>query len=146
TAQIKDLQDAAQTFGLTVAVFETGNESEIDRAFASPVLQHSDALIIGADAILNSRREQFAALSKRHKMPAMSVQREFPLAGGLISYGASAKASAHQVGVYVGRILKGEKPADLPVMQSSKFELVINLSTAKEFGLVIPPTLLALAD
>jgi putative ABC transport system substrate-binding protein len=145
-AQVKDLQDAAQTFGLTVAVFNAGNETEIDRAFASPALQRSDALIIGADAILNSRREQFAALSKRHKMPAMSVQREFPLAGGLLSYGASAKASAHQVGVYVGRVLKGEKPADLPVMQSSKFELVINLSTAKEFGLVIPPTLLALAD
>jgi len=145
-AQVNDLQDAAQTFGMTVHALNAGNESEIDRAFASPDLQRSDALIIGADAVLNSRHKQFVALTKRHKVPAMSVQREFPLAGGLMSYGASAKASAHQVGNYVGRVLKGEKPADLPVMQSSKFELVINLSTAKDLGLVVPPTLLALAD
>lgn len=145
-AQVKDLQDAAQTFGLTVHALNAGSESEIDQAFASPVLQSSDALIIGADAVLNSRHKQFAALAKRHRLPAMSVQREFPLAGGLMSYGASAKASAHQVGIYVGRVLKGEKPADLPVMQSAKFELVINLSTAKDLGLVVPPTLLALTD
>jgi putative ABC transport system substrate-binding protein len=145
-AQVKDLQDAARTFGMTVHALNAGNESEIDRAFASPVLQSSDALIIGADAVLNSRHKQFVALTKHHKVPAMSVQREFPLAGGLMSYGASAKASAHQVGIYVGRVLKGEKPADLPVMQSAKFELVINLSTAKDLGLVVPPTLLALAD
>ena len=145
-AQIKDMKDAAQTLGLTVAVLNAGNGIEIDAAFASEARQRSDALVIGADAVLNSRHKQFVALSRRYSIPSMSVQREFVEAGGLISYGASANDAARQTGIYVGRVLRGERPADLPVLQSSKFELVINLKTAKALGLEIPPQLLARAD
>lgn len=145
-AQVKDLQDAAQTLGLTVDVINAGNQHDIDAAFASEALKRSDAVIIGADAVLNSRHQQFVTLSQRAAKPSMSVQREFTAAGGLMSYGASAKDVARQVGVYAGRVLKGEKPADLPVLQASKFELVINLATAKTLGLSVPSGMMAIAD
>ncbi len=145
-AQIEDLQGAAKTLGLTVTALKAGNEHEIDAAFASEALKHSDAVVIGADAVLNSRHKQFVALSQAAAMPSMSVQREFTAAGGLMSYGASAKDVARQTGVYAGRVLKGEKPADLPVLQTSKFELVINLRTAKTLGLTVPSGMMAIAD
>jgi putative ABC transport system substrate-binding protein len=145
-AQIKDMQDAALTLGLTVTVLDAGSEREIDLAFASDTLTHSDAVIIGADAVLNSRHRQFVALSRRAAMPSMSVQREFVAAGGLMSYGAIARDVARQTGVYAGRVLKGEKPADLPVLQASKFELVINLTTARTLGLTVPSGMMAIAD
>lgn len=146
TAQVKDLQDAALTLGLTVTALNAGNEREIDLAFASDTLKRSDAVIIGADAVLNSRHKQFAALSQRAAMPSMSVQREFVTSGGLMSYGASARDVARQTGVYAGRVLKGEKPPDLPVLQASKFELVINLKTARMLGLTVPSGMMAIAD
>jgi ABC-type uncharacterized transport system substrate-binding protein len=102
--------------------------------------------VIGADAFLNCRHEQITELAKRFAIPAIFPQREFPMAGGLMSYGTSAVDSARQTGVYVGRVLRGEKPANVPVMQSIKFELVINLKAARTLGLTVPPMLLAIAD
>jgi putative ABC transport system substrate-binding protein len=132
--------------GLTVTALNAGNEGEIELAFASDTLKGSNAVVIGADAVLNSMHKQFVALSKRAAMPSMSVQREFVAAGGLMSYGAIAKDIARQTGVYAGRVLKGEKPADLPVLQASKFELVINLTTARTLGLTVPSGMMAIAD
>jgi len=145
-AQIKDMQEAALTLGLTVTALNAGNEGEIELAFASDTLKGSHAVVIGADAVLNSMHRQFVALSQRAAIPSMSVQREFVAAGGLMSYGAIARDVARQTGIYAGRVLKGEKPADLPVLQASKFELVINLKTARTLGLNVPSGLMAIAD
>jgi putative tryptophan/tyrosine transport system substrate-binding protein len=144
--QVKDVQGAARTLGLTIYVLNARSESEIDVAVATHVERRSDALITGADAFFTSRHEQFVALSQRHAIPAIFPQREFTAAGGLMSYGTSGPDSARQTAGYVSRVLRGEKPSDLPVMQSTKFELVINLKTATTLGLTVPAGVLAIAD
>ncbi|MFZ2138540.1 MAG: ABC transporter substrate binding protein [Xanthobacteraceae bacterium] len=119
---------------------------EINAAFATFVRGRPDALFLGVDIFLNNRRAQLVNLASRHTLPATFSNRDFPEIGGLMSYGSDIKDAYRQVGVYVGRILKGAKPADLPVVQASKFELVINAETARMLGLTVPPTLLATAD
>ena len=128
-------------------MLKAANDREIDAAFESLIQARTGALLVGNDAFMNSRIEQIVALAARHAIPVMStVGREFVVAGGLISYGSSLTETYRQIGLYAGRILKGEKPADLPVVQASKFELAINLQTAKALRLEIPAKLLALAD
>jgi putative ABC transport system substrate-binding protein len=139
----RDVQEAARMKGLQLHVLKAGSESEIDTAFASLVQLHAGALVVGADPFLSSRREQFVALASRHAVPSIYAWREFADAGGLISYGPSLTSAYRLVGAYAGKVLKGVKPADLPVQQPITFELVINLKTAKGLGLNVPPTLLA---
>ena len=139
-------QEAASTKGLQLHVLKAGSESEIDSAFASLVQLHADALVVGADPFLSGQREQLVALASRHAVPAIYAWREFVASGGLISYGSSLTVAYRLVGIYAGKILKGAKPSDLPVQQPTKFELVINIKTAKSLGLTVPPTLLAQAD
>ena len=143
---IRDVQEAARTKGLQLHVLKASSESEIDTAFASLVQRHAGALVVGADPFLSSRREQLVALASRHAVPSIYAWREFAAAGGLISYGASLTAAHRVMGVYTGKILKGAKPADLPVQQLTIFELVVNLKTAKALGLTIPQSVLARAD
>jgi putative tryptophan/tyrosine transport system substrate-binding protein len=144
--QLKDLQDAAQTVGQEIQVVEASTESQLDSAFASLAQLRSDAVIVVATPFFTLRRERLVALADHYRMPAMYSWREFTAAGGLISYGASRTDAFRQAGVYSGRILKGAKPADLPVLAPTKFELVINMKTAKALGLTIPPGVLAIAD
>jgi putative tryptophan/tyrosine transport system substrate-binding protein len=141
-----DAQTAADTLGLQIRVLNANDENDIDQAFASAIQQGVGALIVGADPFFNSRRDQIVALAARDRVPTIYYSREFASAGGLMSYGASLTEGYRQAGTYTGRVLKGEKPADMPVMQLSKFELVINLKTAKILGLSIPPGVLAIAD
>jgi putative ABC transport system substrate-binding protein len=143
---IRDVQEAARTKGLRLHVLKVSSESEIDTAFASLVQLHASALVVGADPFLSSRREQLVALASRYAVPSIYAWREFAASGGLISYGPSLTSAFRLVGHYAGKILKGAKPADLPVEQPTKFELVINLKTAKALGITIPPSLLARAD
>jgi putative tryptophan/tyrosine transport system substrate-binding protein len=140
---VQGAQAVVRRFGLEIIVLKCGTESEIESAFATAVQQRAAALYVSAGAFLVSRREQIAALGLRHAIPTSSPQRQDVAAGVLMSYGADYADGYRQAGRYVGRILKGEKPADLPVVQPTKFELVINLKTAKALGLDVPPTLLA---
>jgi putative tryptophan/tyrosine transport system substrate-binding protein len=143
---VKGVDAAARAIGLQVRVLNASTSHEIDAAFATFVRERPDAIFIGGDTVFASRRVQLAHLATRHAIPAIYAQREYTEAGGLMSYGTNVADAYRQVGVYTGRILKGAKPADLPVMQSTKFELVINAQTARTLGLVVPPTLLARAD
>jgi putative ABC transport system substrate-binding protein len=143
---VKDVQTAADGIGLQVHVVNASTIREIDAAFASLVRERADALFVAGDGFFNSRRVQLAMLAVRHSIPATFATREYAEAGGLMSYGTSWADTDRQVGIYAGRILKGAKPADLPVVQSSKFEFVINLQAARMVGLEVPPTLLARAD
>ena len=144
--QSRDLQAAARKLGLQLHVVHASTERDFDPIFAAMVQLRAGLLVIGADPFFFGHRDQIAALAVRHRMPAIFFLREFAAVGGLMSYGPIVTESYRQVGIYAGRILKGEKPADLPVQEPTKYELVINLKTAKALGLQIPPTLLARAD
>ena len=143
---IPNLQASARKLGLQVAIANARTDSDLEGAFGSFSQQRVGAVLVGDNTFFPRRAEQLAALAARHALPTMFPYREFALAGALMSYGSSLGYAYHQVGIYTGRILKGEKPADLPVEQSTKLELVINLKTAKALGLTIPETLLATAD
>jgi putative ABC transport system substrate-binding protein len=143
---IQATQEAARGRGLQLVILKASSESEIDVAFATLAQLHAGGLLLAADPFFASRREQLVALASRHAVPAIYPVREFADAGGLISYGASITFVYHQVGIYAGKILKGAKPADMPVQQPTKFELVVNLKTAKALGLTVPKTLLVGAD
>jgi putative tryptophan/tyrosine transport system substrate-binding protein len=145
-SQVKEVQEAAAHLGMQPVVLAVSTEPDMDAAFATLAQKRAGGLVVGVDAFLFSHRDQIAALAARYRVPAVYAWREFAAAGGLMSYGISRTDAYRQVGVYTGRILKGAKPADLPVMQPTKFELVINLKTAKALGLQIPDKLLALAD
>jgi putative ABC transport system substrate-binding protein len=138
--------DAARAKGVRMALLKASNENEIDAAFAALPELHADALIIGSDFVFNSRLPQIATLSSRYSIPSIFPNRDFAVAGGLISYGPDYQADYRPLGVYTGRILKGEKPADLPVQQPTAFVLVINLKTAKALGLTVPQSILVRAD
>jgi putative ABC transport system substrate-binding protein len=142
----KDLQSAAHALGLQLHILNATTETDFDSVFATMSKLRAGALIIAPDALFISTSEQLAALTVRHAIPAIAQFRAFAVAGGLMSYGGSFTEGARQVGIYTGRILKGEKPANLPVQQMAKLELVINLKTAKALGLTIPLSLLAPAD
>jgi len=142
----RDLQAAARTLGLQLDILHASTERDIDDAFATLLQRRASALVIVADAFFNSRSEQLGALTLRHAVPSIFGYHEFVDAGGLMSYSGSITDSYRWAGNYSGRILRGEKPADLPVQQSTKIELIINLKTAKTLGLTVPPTLLARAD
>jgi putative ABC transport system substrate-binding protein len=139
-----ELQDAARVLGQSITLVKASTEAEIDAGFAA--LAQSRALLVNTDPFYLARRDQIVALAARNQVMAIYAQREFVAAGGLISYGASLADGYHQVGLYTGQVLKGENPADIPVMQPTKFEMAINLKTAKSLGLSIPATLLVLAD
>jgi len=144
--QSRDLQAAAHTLNLQFHVLRASTEADFDPAFASLVRFRAGGLVIGADTFFNSRSELLAALATRHAIPTISPYRDFAAAGGLMSYGGGVVAAPRQAGVYAGRILKGERPADLPVQQSTKVDLIINLKTAKTLGLKVPLTLQVAAD
>ena len=143
---VRDLEAAARGMGVQVQVFNASTSREIDAAFANLVRERSDAVFVSGDAFFTSRRVQLATLATRYVIPSSFSQREVTEAGGLMSYATNIRDTYRQVGVYVGRILKGAKPADLPVVQSSKFELVINHQTARMLGLTVPDKLLVAAD
>ena len=144
--QIRALEEAARSNGVQLHVLKASSATELDAAFGSLVEGRAGALIVIPEPFFASWRERLAALASRHAVPAIYGARDFTTAGGLISYGASFAASLHQVGIYAGKIIKGAKPADLPVLQPTKYELVINLKTARALGLTIPPSILARAD
>jgi putative tryptophan/tyrosine transport system substrate-binding protein len=143
---LRELEAAGGAIGLQTRILRTSTDREIDAAFASFVHERPDALFVAGSGLFLSRRVQLSLLAAFHRVPAIFSLRELAEAGGLMSYGASLRVAYRQVGVYVGRILKGEKPTDLPVVQASKFELVINAQTARMLGLTVPSTLLSVAD
>ena len=144
--QLRDVEDAAQSLGLKLVVQKAGTEIEIDTAFADLVRQKTGAILVISDPFFASQRVQIAALAARYAMPAMFELREYAAAGGLMSYGPDLADVFHHVGVYTGKILKGAKPADLPVVQSTKLEFVINLQTARALGIEVPPGVLSITD
>jgi putative ABC transport system substrate-binding protein len=143
---VREVQEAAPTLGLQIPIINATTNSEIDAAFAALAREHLDALFVAGDAFLASRRVQLVTLSARDRIPAIYATRDAVEAGGLMSYGPDLTEMFHQVGAYTGSILKGAKPADLPVLQSTKFEFVINLTTAKALGLTIPASVISIAD
>jgi putative tryptophan/tyrosine transport system substrate-binding protein len=143
---LRDVDTAARAIGLQIQVFNASSIGEIDAAFVSLARARPDALFVGGDTLFNSRRIQLALLAARHALPASYTNRDFPIAGGLTSYGSNVTDHFRQVGAYAGRILKGAKPTDLPVVQSSKLELVINAQAARVIGLTVPDKLLVAAD
>jgi putative ABC transport system substrate-binding protein len=145
-ANLRELQPAARTMGVQLRIVHASTSREIDEAFAKFSIQRPDALFVSGDSLFNSRRLQLALLAARHGIPATYASRDYPVSGGLMSYGADVTDAFRQVGIYVGRVLKGARPADLPVVQSAKFELVINHQAARVLGLTVPQTLLATAD
>jgi putative ABC transport system substrate-binding protein len=145
-AIIRDVQTAAQGAGLKAVVVEVNGERDIDAALAQFVEQRVDALIVTASVPFLQQRDRLITLAARHAIPAIYFNRDFPSGGGLMSYGADLRDAYRQAGVYVGRILKGDKPADLPVTLPTRFELVINMKTVKALGLSVPPGLIAIAD
>jgi putative ABC transport system substrate-binding protein len=145
-ANLREVQPAARAIGLQTQIVRASTSREIDAVFATFSSERPDALFVSGDSLFNSRRLQLALLAARDAMPAAYTSRDYPVSGGLMSYGTDVTDAFRQVGVYVGRILKGAKPADLPVVQSTKFELVINAQTARLLGLTIPPGVLAIAD
>jgi putative ABC transport system substrate-binding protein len=144
--QLRDVQTAAASLGLQLVIVRANAESDFDVAFSTLVQQRAGALLVCSSPFFNGRREQLVILAARHGVPAIYEWRDFAAAGGLMSYGTDLADAYRQVGVYAGRILTGAKPADLPVVQSTRFEFVINLSTAKALGIEVPPTLSARAD
>jgi putative tryptophan/tyrosine transport system substrate-binding protein len=145
-ARLADVHEAAHAARQQIHVLHASTERELDTAFATLSQVQAGALVVGADAFFNSRRDHVVALAARHAIPAIYEGRDYAVAGGLASYGTSLADGYRQVGIYTGRILKGEKPADLPVVQSTRFELVINLKTANALGLTVPDKLLVAAD
>ncbi|MFL4985331.1 MAG: ABC transporter substrate-binding protein, partial [Xanthobacteraceae bacterium] len=145
-AMLKDAEKAAASLGIRVLALNATTESEFEPAFSTLAREQASALLIGADPFFNSRRDLLVALAARYRVPTIYEFREFALAGGLMSYGTSLSDSYRQAGNYAGRLLKGARPAELPIVQSSKFELVVNLKTAKALGLEVPPGLLTAAD
>jgi putative ABC transport system substrate-binding protein len=143
---LKEMESAARAMGLQIHVFNASTSREINTAFATFASERPDALFVGLDPFLNSRRVQLVNLASRHALPATFSNRDIAEIGGLMSYGTNLADAYRQLGVYTGRVLKGASPADLPVVQSTKFELVINAETARMLGLTVPPTLLATAD
>jgi putative tryptophan/tyrosine transport system substrate-binding protein len=144
--QLQQLEEAARAIGQKISVLKVGNDAELDAAFTSLVEQKVGALLVAADPYFDTRRDRFIAFAQQNRLPTMYQVRDYAIAGGLISYGPSITDMYRQAGVYTGQILKGTKPADLPVLQPTKFEFVINLKTAKALGLVIPAGLISYAD
>ncbi len=144
--QASELRSAAAKLGVEIAVVHASTDGELDDAFAKLGELRAGGLVVSSDSFLFSRAERMAALATRDKLPAIFAFREFPVAGGLMSYGASVASLHHTLGLYAGRILKGEKPGDLPVQQTTKFELIINLNAARALGVAVSPLLLARAD
>jgi putative ABC transport system substrate-binding protein len=144
--QLADVQSASRAAGQPILILNASNESDVDTAFASLAQHRADALLVTNDAFLFNRRDHIVAMAARNALPTIYDRREYADAGGLISYGPNYVDAYRQAGIYAGRILKREKPGDLPVVQATKFELVINLKTAKALGVQLPDRLLALAD
>jgi putative ABC transport system substrate-binding protein len=143
---LKSLEEPARARGLQLHVLNVSSEGDFDAAFAKLVQLQADGLVIAADIIFNARAQQLATLATRHAVPTVHTVREFAVSGGLLSYGGDIKETHKQAGVYTGRVLKGEKPADLPVQQVTKVEFVVNLRTAKALGINVPNTLIGRAD
>jgi putative ABC transport system substrate-binding protein len=143
---LRDVQQAVPTIGLQIQILEATTIGEIDAAFATFARERPDALFVAPDAFFSSRAVQFATLAAVNKIPATYSNRDFVAVGGLMSYGTDIADTFRQVGIYTGEILKGAKPADLPVLQSTKFEFVINLQTARALGIEVPPAVLSIAD